>query len=324
MDVNDTLSIMEITETEKSRDEIIRDGKNVYLRIPLDQAYEAGYAFRMITGVQPACLLPVGIVREGHQVFADYRISGWTALSSVPPEDLMNLLYGFVNALKNAADELAECLLSADDLSLEPGHIFLRRETGEVRFCYLLEGSGSFGESLQKLMDFFMKNARPGGEQEVLLLYGLYQKSREENVTPEVLSALRTKLMSGQSAPAQHSDSPDKQEEGRPVRLEKAPDEFRRLEHTVFREDGTEEIYERLGMEPQNPETSFSRWKKERESRKEKKAEDCRQQLKEPEAIPVRQVYDEEPKSKHFFKKHLPEILIGAAALILAVFALIL
>ena len=317
MDVSDVIQVMGIEEEEKSADEIIRDGRNVYLRIPLDPGFEAGFAYRMISSVQPSCLLPLGIIREGHQVFADYQISGWTALSSVPPEDLQNLLYGIVNALKNAAEELSDCLLSADDLALEPGRVFLRRETGEIRFCYLLEGKSAFGESLQELMEFFIKNARPGGEQEVLLLYGLYQKSREENVTPEILASFRTELLNGQGA------SPKKEPP-------KAPQNF------LDAEDGTLEIYERLGMDaeesrqPQKASEESRRSKKApEETRKPQRAsEETRRMRKAPEELPVRQIDDLEPpeeaKNKSFFRKHLPEILIGAAAVILAICALVL
>ena len=302
MDVSDAIRVMELEETENT-DEIIRDGKNVYLRIPLDPGFEAGYAFRMISGVQPSCLLPVGIVREGHLVFADYQISGWTALSSVPSEDLLNLLYGFVNALKNAADELADCLLTAEELSLEPRHIFLRRETGEIRFCYLMEGAKPFGESLQELMEFFIKNARPSGEQEVLLLYGLYQKSREENVTPEILASFRAELLSGQKA-----ENPEPQ----------------RAPAFLGEDEESQEIYERLGMDVEGQRSSAFSREKVHEPRKEKRTEEVKRSRKEEESLPIKQIDDPEPKPQSFFKKHLPEILIGAAAVILAICALVL
>lgn len=298
MDVSDVIQVKGIEEEETSADKIIRDGRNVYLRIPLDPGFEAGFAYRMISSVQPSCLLPLGIIREGHEVFADYRISGWTALSSVPPEDLQNLLYGFVNALKNAADELSDCLLSADDLALEPGRIFLRRETGEIRFCYLLEGKRSFGESLQELMEFFIKNSRPGGEQEVLLLYGLYQKSREENVTPEILASFRAELLNGQNTSSKKEPP-------------KASQSF------LNAEDDTPEIYERLGMDAEET------------GKPQKAAEESRRPKKISEGIPVKQIDDLEPEEKEakprsFLRKHLPEILIGAAAVILAICALVL
>ena len=108
MDVTDAIRVIETEAAGKNPDEIVRDGRNVYLRIPLDPGFEAGFAFRMITSVQPSCLLPVGIVREGHAVLADYRISGWTALSSVPGEDLPGLLYGLISTHNRAEDELEE------------------------------------------------------------------------------------------------------------------------------------------------------------------------------------------------------------------------
>lgn len=322
MDVTDAIRVMEIEEEERT-DEIVRDGKNVYLRIPLDPGFEAGYAFRMISCVQPSCLLPVGIVREGHQVFADYQISGWTALSSVPSEDLLNLLYGFVNALKEASDELTECLLSSDDLSLDPGHIFLRRETGEIRFVYLLEGTKPFGESLQGLMEYFIKTAKPSGEQEVLLLYGLYQKSREENVTPEVLASCRAELMGGPKNSPKARQTEDKSADV-PWEGETRLSSERQGAGYLNGDEDAEEIYERLGMDPEDRESGFSRWKKEREAKTEKKAEEPKRARKEPESIPVKTIVDAKEKPQSFLRKHLPEILIGAAAVILAICALVL
>ncbi len=323
MDVSDVIQVTGIEEEEKCTDEIIRDGRNVYLRVPLDPGFEAGYAYRMISSVQPSCLLPLGIIREGHEVFADYRISGWTALSSVPSEDLQNLLYGFVNALKNAADELSDCLLSADDLALKPGRIFLRRETGEIRFCYLLEGKKPFGESLQELMEFFIKNARPGGEQEVLLLYGLYQKSREENVTPEILASYRTELLGGQRDLIKGRQSEDKTDAA-PWESETKPSSERLGAGGLNEDEEVQEVYERLGMDPEDRESGFSRWKKEREVKAEKRAEEPKRLRKEPDGIPVRTIVDTKEKPQSFLRKHLPEILIGAAAVILAICALVL
>lgn len=323
MDVSDVIKVMEIGEKENSTDEIIRDGRNVYLRIPLDPGFEAGYAYRMISSVQPSCLLPVGIIREGHRVFADYQISGWTALSSVPPEDLLNLLYGFVNALKNAADELSECLLSADDLALEPGRIFLRRETGEIRFCYLLEGQKPFGESLQELMEFFIKTAKPGGEQEVLLLYGLYQKSREENVTPAILASFRAELLNGQTAPAKGNRSAAPERSGE-VPWYEGTEGTGPAQAEVFspEDEETRELYEKLGMEAEEQSSGFARWKKERKT--SGRQEPSKKTVTESEEIPVREISDGEAQPQSFFRKHLPEILIGAAAVILAICALVL
>ena len=322
MDVSDAIRVIETEAAGKNPDEIVRDGRNVYLRIPLDPGFEAGFAFRMITSVQPSCLLPVGIVREGHAVLADYRISGWTALSSVPGEDLPGLLYGLISALKSAADELAECLLSADDLSLDPHRIFLKRETGEIRFCYLLEDAIPFGESLQELMEFFIRTAKPSGEQEVLLLYGLYQKSREENVTPEVLTAFRSDLLNSGNAP--------RAEVKAAYTLDTAEDESR-------------EIYERLGLNTEEipvrqiddlDESKYEKAERKHASPKKTSGTNRAPQPKTSASEPAARTKtagtenvpaeEEQGKSRSFVRKHLPEILIGAAAVILAICALVL
>ena len=55
-----------------------------------------------------------------------------------------------------------------------------------------------------------------------------------------------------------------------------------------------------------------------------KKAEEPKRVRKEPESIPVRTIVDAKEKPQSFLRKHLPEILIGAAAVILAICALVL
>lgn len=169
------------------KETMVRDGKHVFLRLEAEEGFDEGYEFRMITNNRPERLLKMSVSREGRSVFLDYNVSGLVSLESCA-EETEALLYAVISALEKTGGILSEYLLSPDRLSLSPSHVFVRKETGQVWFCYVPGKEGSFRDSVTELMEFFMKKAAPSEPAEVLLLYGLYQKSREENVTPESLA----------------------------------------------------------------------------------------------------------------------------------------
>ncbi len=169
------------------KDNYIQEGKYSFLRIEADKDADDGFEVRMITNNQPETLLKMVVSREGGQTFFDYNVTGLSSLASVEDE-ASTYLFSVVSGLEKLGEILPEYLLSADALSLEAEHVFVRKETGQVYFCYLPGKQEPFQVSLRTLMEFFMKYSAPSDPEEVLLLYGLYQKSREENVQPGSLA----------------------------------------------------------------------------------------------------------------------------------------
>ncbi len=166
---------------------IIREGKHSFYRIEAEADYDGGFELRMITGNQPELLLKLHLSQDNHATYLDYNVSGLVSLSSCE-EQSIDYLYGVVSGLDRLGDILPEYLLTPDGLRLDPDSVFIRRETGQIFFCYVPGQKEPFQQSLQTLMEYFMRVSAPTAEQDVLLLYGLYQKSREKTVTPGILA----------------------------------------------------------------------------------------------------------------------------------------
>lgn len=168
-------------------DTLIQDGKYTFLRIETDAGFDGGFELRMITNNQPEMLLKMMLNRESRVTHLDYNVSGLVSLSSCEKEG-GEYLYSVISGLEKLGSVLTEYLLTPDGLSLEPTRIFVRKETGQVYFCYVPGREGTFRESVRALMEYFMKVFTPENSEEILLMYGLYQKSGEETVTPVSLA----------------------------------------------------------------------------------------------------------------------------------------
>lgn len=164
----------------------ISDGKNCYLR--LEAMYDNGYEFRMIRQNQPEMLLdfhPSGSAERA----LDYNVTGLASLFSLRESSVFNYLYPVLYALERLGGILRSYLLRPEGLVLRPETIFLKRNTGQFYFCYVPGQVTPLRNNLMTLVEFFMKYAEPGSESEVLLLYGLYQKGREETASLQDLAA---------------------------------------------------------------------------------------------------------------------------------------
>ena len=169
--------------------QIIRDGRNSYLRVPAKPDAVPSYQLRILSFNQPDQLLGMRFVNNGPDSYYEYNVSGLVSLKDAgTPELLFDYMHGIVLALEKLADTLGEYMLDAGGVCLDPASVFLQTETGRVCFCYRPDGTEPVGTALQKLMEFFMKELSPVREEEVLLLYGLFQKSREPNVTLKTLA----------------------------------------------------------------------------------------------------------------------------------------
>lgn len=168
--------------------QILDDGRSRYLRLEDESVPENMYEIRMINHNKPEGLLVFHMEETGKTVQYDYFISGLSSLKSCAEEDDTDYLYSVIFALEHLSDVFYEYMLSPDRLELDPETIFVRKETGSLYFCYYPGKKSSFQQSLQELMEFFVKVMDPNDEPSVLLLYGLYRKSREENVTMKTLA----------------------------------------------------------------------------------------------------------------------------------------
>lgn len=135
-----------------------------------------------------AGLVPMELHEAGETVLCVYHDDGFTVLDGLMNSDAGNLyLYAVIYALALAGKELREHFLDENRLSLLPQEIFVDEAAGKVLFLYDPVKKKCFQESLQRLMEYFLKVINPAEEQRILFLYGLYRKSREEHVLPETL-----------------------------------------------------------------------------------------------------------------------------------------
>ena len=164
--------------------QIIHDGRNSYLRLPAKAEAGMSYKMKVLNYNQPEQLLGVRFINNGTESCFEYLISGLVPLTEAgAPELLFQYLHAILFSLERLSNILGEYYLSAEEVCLDPENVYLQTETGRILFCYRPEDPQPVQRSLQKLMEFFMKEMNPSRESEVLLLYGLFQKSREANIT---------------------------------------------------------------------------------------------------------------------------------------------
>ena len=294
-------------------DNYIRDGKYLFLRLEAEPGFDGGYEFRMISNNQPEMLVKLLVNREGRTTHLDYNVTGLVPLKSLE-EELDGFLYAVISGLEKLGEVLPEYLLSPDRISLLPEQIFVRRETGQVYFCYVPGREASFGDSLAGLMEYFIKNASPADSEEVLLLYGLYQKSREETAGPGTLA-----------------------EYWREQKKNRRPEEnvFPMPEEAEI-EFPDADIYAELGMEEPKPKLLRNRRKKEKEAGTALPEERLLPEKPRGVKLPAAKSGgknmggdgDEAPKTlgrkiAALFKKHKAEFIVAAVVIVGAILILL-
>ncbi|GEM_PF-6254533 len=161
------------------------EGNKRYMSRPMEATTDKRTEFelRMLVGNSPGGLLLVHRREVDAKVILDYDVSGLTALADCDARTAAAHLYRIVFSLEKLAGTLKEYMLRDDCLLLDPAVIFFREEMGAVYFLYAPGSEGSLREKLSTMMEHFLKVLVPTDEREVLLLYGLYNQTREENVT---------------------------------------------------------------------------------------------------------------------------------------------
>jgi len=281
-----------------------QDGKNRYLRIPSEELLLNRYKVKMLIANQPDNLLRLHEIHEGNQCYFDYHITGLVPLKDLSPQEILtkhltHLLY----ALSHLEEELQQFLLNPKDILLTPDTIFIEPEKERFYFCYYPDEIQTLRESLEQFTEFLLKYLRPQNETETLLLYGLYQRSLEENVTFETIEHYAQEMIQEKEHQEVIVENAEKVT-GIPVIEDDSPRVKKRPRR---RED--ENIYQELGLSLGNGDALYEEW---REKNKEdaaiidsiKKESPYFQEEKEIKATP----------GKRFFQKmkdYAFEICVG-------------
>ena len=160
------------------------EGRNRFLEIGGDPQKAEKHEIRMLLRNRVGRLLPIAIEQSDGGYLYRYEISGLVSLLDFESGKLPGGCFrALIFALSDAADDLSDYMLNPENLVLLPETVFFRRECGTVFFVYMPGYRKPVRESLRELMEYLLKVVSPGKEEDVLLLYGLYRKSREINVS---------------------------------------------------------------------------------------------------------------------------------------------
>lgn len=240
---------------------ILRDGKNCYLRILLEEGGEQSYEIQMINRTQPPHFMRMSIMEQAHNVFLDYNVTGLVSLEQVDKRELLTYLYAIITSLCRVGEECSEYLIPADKVDLLPSHIFFRMETGQVYYAFSPEKKETMRETLQSLLEYFMKNANLIREEDVLNVYGMYQRTLESNVTfqslYDYLQEACTKEPEGTVRYRGLENSPGERDQRNPSDERNAQIRTNEKETKITAKEKA--LYDSLGIEV-SEETAFDLW----------------------------------------------------------------
>lgn len=282
------------------------DGKNRFFRLEASEAAEHFYEIRMINNNQPEMLLRLHPAEDGQKNYYDYNVTGLQALADCSAREIQeNYLYSIVFSMERLSEIADAYLLDPNDFSLAPDRIFLRRESGQVFFLYYPGQTGSLQEHIRELMGYFMKTLDPTEESEVLMLYGLYQKARENGITLDSLAAYWRDHL---------------KREKETVRAEGTVEE--RTESSDIFSEERDPVYESLGIEKNMKGRAYAKWQQHRVIERDSAAVETVEIAAEPvsDIFPPSAAVESRPSPGSRLKEYALEIIVGA---VVAVGALI-
>lgn len=176
-------------------------GKN-YLVICSGEESELPYQINMIRYNNITGLLPVQFFIEDGEYRYFYDISCKESLSERMKQKKYSIkeIRTVMSDLYRCVQQLDEYLLDSDCLILEPEYLFTEKDSLHIQFCFYPDKKESFEKSLEKLFDYFLNQLDYQDEKTVVLVYSIYQKSREENVPLyELMQQFCDRSVSGKS-----------------------------------------------------------------------------------------------------------------------------
>ena len=151
---------------------------------PLQKDTAASHELRMLTENRVPYLAEAHVKNVNGQTRLLYDVSGAVSLLEEEEEGtLSGMIRAVFFSMARLQDALSDYLLRPEGVLLTPETIFLLEEQGEVLFLYHPEAEENVQQSLEALTSWLIQVLTPKKQEEILLLYGLYKKAREANVT---------------------------------------------------------------------------------------------------------------------------------------------
>lgn len=160
-----------------------KNGEKSYLILSSGEEPELPYQINMIRYNRISGLLPVQFFIEDGEYKYFYDISCKESLMKKMSHKKYTIkeIRTIMSDLYRCVQQLEEYLLDTSCLILNPEYIFSGKDTFSIQFCFYADKKESFEESLEELFDYFLNRLDYQDERTVVLVYSLYQKSREEH-----------------------------------------------------------------------------------------------------------------------------------------------
>ena len=169
--------------------EFTEEGGKRQVCFSLQKETAASHELRMLTENQIPYLAEAHVKNVNGQTRLFYDVSGAVSLLEEEEEGTLSAMVRAVFfSMARLQDTLSDYLLRPEGLLLSPEAIFLIEERGEVLFLYHPEAEENVQQSLEVLTSWLIQVLTPKKQEEILLLYGLYKKAREANVTLKSLA----------------------------------------------------------------------------------------------------------------------------------------
>ena len=162
-----------------------KSGEKSYLVIRSEEKLELPYQINMIRYNKIPGLLPVQFFIEDGEYQYFYDISDKESLAERMKQKKYSMkeIRTIMSDLYCCVQQLEEYLLDTNCLILEPEYMFSRKNMLDIQFCFYQDKKESFEKSLESLFEYFMNRLDYQDEKTVVLVYGLYQKSKEEHIS---------------------------------------------------------------------------------------------------------------------------------------------
>lgn len=169
--------------------EYVRDIHNNYLILKGIKDCPYGFRTKILLNNTIEGLIKVELKFIDQMDLFYYDITGKKSLAaayenkSLQYEDIKKLLGGILKTINGSS----EYLLSENDFIIDPEYIFVEDNMNTVYMCYLEGYQTNVLIQFSKLMEYLMNKINYKDEYAVVLTYGLYKESREEDCTYERL-----------------------------------------------------------------------------------------------------------------------------------------
>ncbi len=163
--------------------EYLREMRQNYLMIQVEESREQGYEARMMIGNTIDGLLRFRIKKSDKCCRFCYEITSKQPLSRLLEKKAITAvqLRGLILGIARTLTKMEDYLLSEEQILLDPDYIYVEPEEYQPFLCLLPGKKGNFPEEFSQFLQYLLGNTDHEDKEAVVLIYGLYRESLKEN-----------------------------------------------------------------------------------------------------------------------------------------------